>query len=116
MALIGEACYLESLISVYISAGADKHRYLSILKISPRQTVVQVWMLRESSPLSRQCAIVDSNDHLLLTCIVFEQLRNNLRASLGIGALHYNWICTISTFNRRACSAVLHFLQSTNLF
>ncbi|GBO16198.1 hypothetical protein AVEN_187058-1 [Araneus ventricosus] len=70
----------------------------------------------ESSPLCRQCGIVDSNDHLLLPCIVFEQLRNNLRASLGIGALHYNWICTISTFNRRACSAVLHFLQSTNLF
>ncbi|GBN60049.1 hypothetical protein AVEN_25071-1 [Araneus ventricosus] len=70
----------------------------------------------ESSPLCRQCGIVDSNDHLLLSCTVFEQLRNNLRASLGIGALHYNWICTISTFNRRACSAVLHFLQSTNLF
>ncbi|GBM87341.1 putative RNA-directed DNA polymerase from transposon BS [Araneus ventricosus] len=70
----------------------------------------------ESSPLCRQCGIVDSNDHLLLTCIVFEQLRNTLRPSLGIGALHYNWICTISTLNRRACSAVLLFLQSTNLF
>ncbi|GBO37887.1 hypothetical protein AVEN_140036-1 [Araneus ventricosus] len=70
----------------------------------------------ESSPLCRQCGIVDSNDHLLLTCIVFEQLRKNLRASLGIGAIHYNWICTITTFNRRACSAVLHFLQSANLF
>ncbi|GBN16453.1 hypothetical protein AVEN_227984-1 [Araneus ventricosus] len=70
----------------------------------------------ESSPLCRQCGIVDSNDHLLLTCNVFEQLRNNLGASLGIGAFHYDWICTISTFNRRVCSAVLHFLQSTNLF
>ncbi|GBN78639.1 hypothetical protein AVEN_26069-1 [Araneus ventricosus] len=45
-----------------------------------------------------------------------DRLRNNLRAALGAGALHYNWICTISTFNRKACSAVLHFLQSTNLF
>ncbi|GBM15297.1 hypothetical protein AVEN_210929-1 [Araneus ventricosus] len=33
----------------------------------------------ESSPLCRQCGIVDSNDHLLLTCIVFDQLRNKLR-------------------------------------
>ncbi|GBL84731.1 hypothetical protein AVEN_191171-1 [Araneus ventricosus] len=99
-------------MKVFLFDYVDEDRMISRgykIKWTPRSPAL-------STPLCRQCDIVDSNDHLLLTCIVFEQLRNNLRASLGIGALHYNWICTISTFNRRACSAVLHFLQSTNLF
>ena len=69
----------------------------------------------DQSPTCQTCNTPDTNDHVLLTCTKYDQPRNELRRALGTIPMSYNWICLMSTSNRKIAKSVAKFLLATNI-